>query len=86
MESGTIIRFNTDNSRNWIVLNVTKKDIRRGLNVEREGFHAFGGLWHGRNPNKVKSYGKVKPIIGDYTIVRQNIHRLSVNEIQKLVD
>lgn len=74
--------------RNWIVLNVTKKDIKRGTNTDHTGLHGFGGLWYGRNPSKIKSYGKIDWFddVTEVYVVSENIIGLSVNDIAKLVD
>mgnify|MGYP003586188967 CR=1 FL=1 len=79
--------------RCWMVLDVNRHEFRNRrhggiLNVDHIGLHAFGGMWYGRNPLKIKSYGKVIPIYNrDYIeIVKENIIGMSVDEIQKLVN
>lgn len=79
--------------RCWMVLDISKHDFRSRrhggpLNVDRTGLHAFGGMWYGRNPLKIKSYGKVIPIYNQnyIEIVRENIVGMSVDEIKQLVD
>lgn len=89
LKKGMIIRFQEDidkiNARNWVILLVTKKDLKRGVNAEKEGLYAFGGMWYGRNPNKIKSYGKISSIDEDVYLVRKNLLCISVDNIQKLV-
>ena len=90
LQKGMIIRFKEDlenpNARNWMVLPVTKKDLKRGINAYKEGLHAFGGMWYGRNPMKIKSYGKIRPIEEDVYLVRRVLHSIKVDDIQKLVN
>lgn len=89
LKKNMIIRFVHDldnpNARNWVVLPVTKKDLKRGVNAEKEGLYGFGGLWYGRNPTKIRSYGKISIIEDEYIIIRDNLHSISVDDIKKLV-
>lgn len=75
IEKGMIIRFkedlNNQYARNWIILPVSKKDIKRGMNAEKEGLYGFGGLWYGRNPMKSKNYGKISSIMKDFIIIKK---------------
>lgn len=74
-------------NRCWIVLPVTKKDISKGINADKEGLYGFGGMWYGRNPMKIKSYGKIIPLdYSDIKIIHPSIRGLSVNYIQSLVN
>ena len=76
IKKGMIIRFKDENySRCWMVLPVTKKDLKRGINSDKEGLHAFGGMWYGRNPMKNNSYGKILSIdnVDDVEIIHNNI-------------
>jgi len=88
LKPGMLIRRNGKGyQRCWIVLPVTKKDLKRGINAPCEGLYGFGGMWYGRNPMKHRCYGKIANLTtDDYTIVRSDIHGLSVDEIQRLVD
>ncbi len=89
LRKGMVIRFTKDennlHARNWVVLPVTKKDIKRGINADQIGFFAFGGMWYGRNPMKIKSYGKIQSIDEDFKIIRKDLYGISVDDIQKLV-
>jgi len=90
LRKGMIIRFKEDllnpNARNWIVLPVTKKDLKRGINADKEGLYAFGGMWYGRNPMKIESYGKILPIKEEVYLVRKDLHAIKVSDIQKLTN
>jgi hypothetical protein len=90
VRKGMMIRFSEDmdnpSARNWVVLPITKNDLRRSVNADSEGLYAFGGMWYGRNPMKIKSYGKIQPINEDVHLVKMNLHGMSVDEIFTLVD
>ena len=90
LRKGMVIRFKEDlanpNARSWVVLPVTKKDLKRGVNADKEGLYAFGGMWYGRNPMKIKSYGKILPIEEDVYLVRRDLHAIKVDDLQKLVN
>jgi len=87
-----IVGFTDDSGiyRRVVVLPVTKKDIKRGINAEFPGLYGFRGLWYSGNGTKIKSYGKIYELDPDYykdmMIVRDNIIGLSKKELQKLVD
>jgi len=83
MQNGIIVKFK-DESKYWIVLYVAKKDLKK-IAVKQEGFYCFARMWHGRNPLKIKSYGKIKWLEGNFEIIRPSIHRLSVNQIKEMV-
>ena len=89
LQKGMIIRFKEDlvdpKARNWVVLPVTKKDLKR-VNADKEGLYAFGGMWYGRNPMKIESYGKILPIEEDVYLVRRDLHAIKVDAVQKLVN
>ena len=90
LRKGMVIRFKEDlenpNARNWVVLPVTKKDLKKDVNADKEGLYAFGGLWYGRNPMKIKSYGKILPIDEDVYLVRRDLYAIKVDDVQKLVN
>ncbi len=46
--------------RTIVVLRVSKRDLKNGLNAERAGLHGFQGLWHGDDFSSHKSYGKIE--------------------------
>jgi len=43
-----------------VVLMVTPKMIRQGVNAGRPGLHLFRGYWYGSDPMNVRSYGKIE--------------------------
>ena len=46
--------------RNWILLNVTKEELRiTGINTNKHGLHAFGGMWYGDDFTDKNSFGKI---------------------------
>lgn len=80
LKVGNIVRT-SDNyyNRCWIVLKVTKKDLKKGINCDKPGFFLFGGYWYGRNPHKIDSYGKVISICLDenYELIHKNTWKLN---------
>lgn len=50
-------------SRKWVALNVTTKDMRRGMSVRQPGLHLFGGYWYASEsmggPLRHGAYGKL---------------------------
>lgn len=54
--------------RKWVVLPVTREDVRRGANVRASGLHLFGGYWYASEaiggPLSPKAYGKVIELEG----------------------
>lgn len=54
-------------SRLWVCLNVTKKDIGRGVFCEKPGLYLFGGYWYTERiggPLIIRPYGKMIPLQG----------------------
>ena len=45
--------------RTIVVLRVSKRDLKNGLNAERAGLYGFQGLWHGDDFSNHRSYGKI---------------------------
>jgi len=73
--------------RNVIILPVTKKDIKRGINASHTGLFGFRGFWYKGNGTKWKSYGKIYDI-SDYNIidiVRQDICGLNKKQLKELL-
>lgn len=44
--------------RKAVVLNVTRRDMERGVDVLTPGLYAFYGLWYESDPLNPKSFGK----------------------------
>lgn len=73
--------------RNVIILPVTKKDIKRGINASHTGLFGFRGFWYNGNGTKWKSYGKIYDI-SDYNIidiVRKDICGINKKQLQELL-
>lgn len=60
--------------RFWVVLDVSQKDIDKGLDVEKPGLYAFAGMWHGTDPADAGSFGKVLPIDGGHVVSHIDNH------------
>lgn len=75
-----------------VVLRVTEKDIRRGVNGDKPGLYGFRGLWYKGNGTTRKSYGKIHylmPVEGwksEFTLIKPSLWRLSKKEINRIVD
>ena len=53
----------TLNSRIWkMVLNVSKNNIIKGIDVNIPGLYLFYGMWYGSNPKNIDSFGKIEYI------------------------
>lgn len=72
-------------NRLWIVLEVTSKDIKQGVQVDKPGLYAFGGLWNGSRPHRHRSYGKVIPLNDKMKVVRNDIFGMSLKELKKIL-
>ena len=73
--------------RNVIVLPISKKDLRRGVNASHTGLFGFRGFWYKGNGTKWKSYGKIYDI-SDYDIidiVRKDICGLNKKQLKELL-
>ena len=57
LKVGDIVKV--EGQRHWIALNVTQKDIAKGVDTNETGIYLFGGMWYGNNPLRVGSYGKM---------------------------
>jgi len=74
------------NERYWIVLEVTQEMIdTTGINTDKPGLYAFGGMWYGEDPMDVKSYGKIDYLDSYYEIFFDSVN-LTAEEIKKLVN
>lgn len=70
LKKGMIVR--TSDNFVCIVLEVTKKDIKRGVNADKPGLYGFRGFWYGSNVHKIKSFGKIEYLDDNYTIIHKN--------------
>lgn len=72
-----------------IVLEVTKKDIKRGINADKPGLYGFRGLWYKGNGTKQYSYGKIYDLSyyndSEIEIVRNHICGLSKKDLKSLL-
>ena len=72
-----------------IVLEVTKKDIKRGINAEKPGLYGFRGFWYKGNGTKQYSYGKIYDLSyyndSEIEIVRNHIYGLSKKDLKSLL-
>jgi hypothetical protein len=58
MKIGSMVKI-PGSRRRLVVLKVTKRGIKRGMNARRPGLYMFTGMWYGKNPNDHKSFGKI---------------------------
>ena len=77
--------FDNPYARNWIVLPVTMKDIKRGTSADSVGLYAFGGFWYGKQPTKIRSYGKISPITSDVILVERTIISMSNKQLKQIL-
>ena len=72
-----------------IVLEVTKKDIKRGINADKPGLYGFRGLWYKGNGTKHCSYGKIYDLSyyddSEIEIVRNHIYGLNKKELRNIM-
>lgn len=85
-----IVSIIDDNDIKWyvIVLPVTEKDIKRGINAEHPGFYGFRGLWYKGNGTRIKSYGKIYDLslYDNIELIRNDIRGLSKKALNHLID
>lgn len=78
-----------DSKDTVIVLEVTKKDIKKGINAAKPGLYGFRGLWYKGNGTKHHSYGKIYDLSyyddSEIEIVRNHIYGLSKKDLQNLL-
>jgi len=89
LKSRMIIKFKMDfgtNERNWVVLPVKESHLRNGINADKKGLHAFGGMWYGEDPVNIKCYGKIYSIEEDVYLVYADMNELTVKQIKELTD
>ena len=84
-----IVRVTKDDgsSVNVLVLPVTEKDIKNGMNASEAGFCGFRGLWYKGNGTTHKSYGKIYELslYDNIELVRNNIFGLSKKKLQDIL-
>ena len=72
--------------RHWVVLNVTKRDLKMGVNAPCPGLYGFGGMWYGRKVFNYKSYGKIQNLDGVKIIEIGKARSFSIRDIKGLTD
>lgn len=80
VKNGDIVR---QEDRTIVVLRVSKRDLKKGLNAERAGLYGFHGIWYGEDIGRHQSYGKIEykksgEIIGN--IFDDNIKSMTKDE------
>lgn len=72
---------------NVILLYVTKKDLKKGINAISEGLYGFRGFWYKGNGTKKNSYGKIYDLscYDDIQIIRKNIYGLKKKTMKKIL-
>lgn len=81
------IKEHDGTDRNVIVLPISKKDLKNGVNASHIGLFGFRGFWYNGNGTKYKSYGKIYDI-SNYNIidiVRQDIRGLNKKQLKELL-
>ncbi len=70
-----------------ILLDVTKKDIKKGINADKPGLYGFRGLWYKGNGTKNESYGKIYDLsyYDVIEIVRNHIYGLNKEELRNIM-
>ena len=84
LKKGMIVRDN-GTGEYLIVLPVSKKDIKKGINADIPNYYGFRGFWYGRNPMKFSSYGKICEL-NDITIIRNDLCGISMDTLSKILD
>ena len=71
---------------NVIVLPVTAKDLKKGINAPHTGFFGFGGLWRKGNGTKIHSYCKIYDLSlhPNLQVIRNHILGLSKKQLKQL--
>ena len=57
VKNGDIVK---QEDRTIVVLRVSKRDLKKGLNAERAGLYGFYGIWYGEDIGRHQSYGKIE--------------------------
>ena len=89
LKSNMIVHIKEDDGfdRNVIILPISKKDLKRGVNASHIGLFGFRGFWYKGNGTKWKSYGKIYDI-SNYDIidiVRKDICALNKKQLKELL-
>lgn len=71
-----------------VVLKVTKKDIAKDINADKEGLYGFRGLWYNGNHTTIKPYGKIYDLscYDNIKLVRKSLFRLSRKELKQIIN
>ena len=89
LKKNMIVQITEDDGfvRNVIVLPVSDKDIKRGVDATHAGFHGFRGLWYKGNGTKHMSYGKIYDLslYDDIKLVRKDIFGLSKEKLREVL-
>lgn len=78
--------YQTKDNRTIIILEVTNKDLKRGINADRPGLYGFRGFWYGHDRFKIKSYGKIYELTGTEVLLKKDTIGMSNVELKKLLD
>ena len=72
--------------RHWVALNITKRDLKKGVNAPVPGLYGFGGMWYGRKVFNYNSYGKIQNLNEMKIIVVGKARSFSIKDIKGLTD
>lgn len=78
--------YQTKNNRIIIILEVSKEELKRGINADKTGLYGFRGFWYGRDRFKIKSYGKIYKLTGVEVLLKKDTIGMSNVELKKLLD
>ena len=78
--------YQTKDNRIIIILEVSKEDLKRGINADKTGLYGFRGFWYGRDRFKIKSYGKIYKLTGAEVLLKKDTIGMSNVELKKLLD
>lgn len=78
--------YQTKDNRTIIILEVTKEELKRGINADKTGLYGFRGFWYGHDRFKIKSYGKIYELTGAEVLLKKNTIGMSNVELKKLLD
>lgn len=73
--------------RNVIVLPVSDKDIKKGIDATHTGLYGFRGLWYKGNGTKHDSYGKIYDLslYDNIKLVRKDIFGMSKENLKNVL-
>lgn len=78
--------YQTKDNRIIIILEVSKEELKRGINADKTGLYGFRGFWYGRDRFKIKSYGKIYKLTGAEVLLKKDTIGMSNVELKKLLD